>query len=41
VHYGNGTKVEIEGTTLNNEISNLIFRRTGEIEKVEVSINKK
>jgi hypothetical protein len=41
VHYGNETKVEIEGTTLNNEISNLIFRRTGEIEKVEVSINKK
>lgn len=41
VHYGNGTKLEIEGTTLNNEISNLIFRRTGEIEKVEVSINKK
>lgn len=39
VFYSNGEKAEIAGKTLNREISSLIFRRTGEIEKVEVSIN--
>jgi len=42
VFFTNRDKKEvIEGNTLNQEISNLIFKRTGEIEKVEVSINKK
>lgn len=41
VFYANGDKEEIEGNTLNKEISSLIFKRTGEVEKVEVSINKK
>jgi len=41
VYYTNGNKIQIDGNALNKEISSLIFRRTGAIEKVEVSINKK
>ncbi|GAP42007.1 hypothetical protein TBC1_11135 [Lentimicrobium saccharophilum] len=41
VFYANGDKTETEGNVLSQEISSLIFRRTGEIEKVEVSINNK
>jgi hypothetical protein len=40
VHFADGSKNEIAGKTLNQEISSLVFNRTGEIEKIEVSINK-
>ncbi len=40
VFYANGGKEEIAGKALNQKISSLIFRRTGEIDKVEVSINR-
>jgi hypothetical protein len=39
VFYANGDKTETEGNVLSQEISSLIFKRTGSIEKVEVSIN--
>lgn len=41
VYYANGSKEEFAGKTLSREISSLIFKRTEEIEKVEVSINQK
>ena len=40
VHFADGRKEEISGKMLNEEISSMIFKRTGEIEKVEISINK-
>ncbi len=40
VHFADGSKKEMPGKTLNQEISTLLFKRTGDIEKVEVSINK-
>lgn len=40
VFYANGGKEEIAGKALNQKISSMIFRRTGEIDKVEVSINR-
>jgi hypothetical protein len=40
VYYANGGKEEIAGKTLSREISSLIFKRTGAIEKVEVSIHQ-
>jgi hypothetical protein len=40
VHFADGKKKEMSGNTLNQEISTLLFKRTGEIEKVEISINK-
>ncbi|MCA1760173.1 MAG: hypothetical protein LC658_10430, partial [Bacteroidales bacterium] len=40
VHFADGRKKEISGKTLNQKISALIFKRTSEIEKVEISINK-
>ncbi len=40
VCYANGNKAEFAGKTLNPAISHLIVDRTGEIDKVEVSINK-
>ena len=39
VFYANGDKSETAGNVLSQEISSLIFKRTGSIEKVEVSIN--
>lgn len=39
VFYANGDKTETAGNVLSQEISSLIFKRTGSIEKVEVSIN--
>ena len=41
VYYANGGKEGINGNTLNQEISSLIFRRTGTIEKIVASINKR
>lgn len=41
VYYATGDKEVIKGNTLNQEISSLIFKRTGAIEKLEVSINGK
>jgi len=41
VYYANGDKEGINGNTLNQEISSHIFRRTGTIEKIVVSINKR
>jgi hypothetical protein len=40
VYYANGGKEEIAGKTLSREISSLIFKRTEEIVKVEVFVNK-
>ncbi|MBW6533459.1 MAG: hypothetical protein K0B11_00480 [Mariniphaga sp.] len=40
VYYADGNKEEIAGKTLGREISSEIFRRTGAIEKLEVSIAK-
>jgi hypothetical protein len=39
VYYASGNKEELAGRMLNQEISGLIFNRTGEIDRVEVSIN--
>lgn len=41
VCYAGGSTEKIAGKTLNRHISSLIFRRTGEIERIEVSFNKK
>ena len=40
VYYADGRKEEIAGKTLSREISSMLFIRSGEIEKVEVFINK-
>ena len=40
VYYTGGNKETIAGKTLNREISSEIFRRTGAIEKLEVSVSK-
>lgn len=40
VYYAGGSTEKIAGKVLNRRISSLIFRRTGEIERVEVSLNK-
>jgi hypothetical protein len=39
VHFADGSIKEMAGNTLNQEISNLIFKRTGDVEKVEVSVS--
>ncbi len=38
VHYAGGGSEKIEGSVLNRRISTKIFRRTGEVEQVEVSL---
>jgi len=40
VIYSSDKSVEIEGLNLNSEISNQIFRRTGEVSKILVSFNE-
>jgi len=40
VFYTNGDRTETEGNVLSQEISSLIFKRTGTIEKVEVLISR-
>jgi hypothetical protein len=40
VHFAGGSIKEMAGKTLNQEISTLLFKRTGDIEKVEISLNK-
>jgi len=40
VYYADGRKEKIAGKTLSREISSMLFIRSGEIEKVEVFINK-
>lgn len=39
VHFADGSIKEMAGKTLNHEISNFIFKRTGDVEKVEVSVS--
>ncbi|TCO08479.1 hypothetical protein [Natronoflexus pectinivorans] len=37
IHYSNGAKEEVKGNILSRSISSLIFKRTGKIERLEVS----
>ncbi len=39
VTMNDGTQIELDGKTLSSEISNKIFKRNGEIERIEVFIN--
>jgi len=38
VYFNNGTSEFIDGKLLNNKISEMIFKRTDEVERLEVSI---
>ncbi len=39
VHYADGSVEQVLGNTLDRRISSLIFKRTGKVERVEVSLN--
>jgi hypothetical protein len=41
VHYADGNDEEIAGNVLSREISNLVFKRGGKIDRLEISVETK